>query len=62
MTTLTSMRQFITEIDNSVNGILDAEKHLRKHLNDNGLITEDVEYFLDTIIKYASRVRTGFES
>lgn len=59
-TTLTSVRQYMTEIDNSANAISDAVKHLQRHMSDNALITEDAQYFLDTISKYANRIKEGF--
>lgn len=60
-TTLTSVRQLMTLVDTSVSGILDDVNHLQRHLSDNGLITDDAQYFIDSIKKYATRVRDGVE-
>lgn len=56
-TTLTDVRQYMTVISSSADGIDDSIKHLQKHLSENGLITEDAQYFIDGIKKYSDRIK-----
>lgn len=59
-TTVTSVIQFMSVIDNAANAIADDVKHLQRHLSDNALITADAQYFLYSIAESVRKIKEGF--